>query len=46
MVFDAEPFKGGPTYGASFGRGKIRSELYIDYGDEAANMALFDQLAL
>lgn len=40
------PFKGGPYYAASFGQGgKLRSELYIDYGDAEQNTALFDTLA-
>jgi len=39
-------FKGGPVYSCSFGfGGRARSELYIDYGDAAANDALFEQLA-
>jgi hypothetical protein len=39
-------FKGGPFYAASFAaNGKLRTELYIDYGDEDANLALFEQLA-
>ncbi len=40
------PFKGGSYYSASFAQGgKLRNELYIDTGDQAANAALFDQLA-
>jgi len=40
------PFKGGPYYAASFAQGgKLRTELYIDFGDAQANLALFEQLA-
>jgi hypothetical protein len=40
------PFKGGPYYCASFPLGgKLRTELYIDFGDADANTALFDRLA-
>lgn len=40
------PFKGGPFYTVSFVQGgKLRNELYIDYGDQEANDRLFDQLA-
>lgn len=40
------PFKGGPYYSASFAQGgKLRSELYIDYGDAESNSKLFDALA-
>jgi hypothetical protein len=40
------PFKGGSYYCASFAQnGKLRTELYIDAGDEAANAALFERLA-
>jgi hypothetical protein len=40
------PFKGGSYYCASFAQGgKLRTELYIDAGDQAANAALFDRLA-
>jgi hypothetical protein len=40
------PFKGGPNYTISFAQGgKLRTELYIDFGDADANMALFEQLA-
>ena len=40
------PFKGGSYYAASFAQGgKLRNELYIDAGDQAANAALFEQLA-
>lgn len=37
------PFKGGPRYVAAFNsvQGRIRTELYIDYGDAQANGALF-----
>jgi hypothetical protein len=39
-------FPNGPYYSASFAMGgKLRNELYIDYGDEDANAALFDELA-
>ena len=39
------PFKGGPTYNASFAAGgKLRTELYIDYGNGDANLALFNWL--
>jgi hypothetical protein len=42
----APPFKGGPYYCVSFGQGgKLRSELYIDYGDAEDNTRLFEQLA-
>lgn len=38
-------FKGGPYYSASFAQGgKLRSELYIDYGDAEQNTALFSSL--
>ena len=40
------PFKGGPYYAASFAQGgKLRNELYIDFGDAEANTALFERLA-
>lgn len=40
------PFKGGPRYAVSFVQGgKLRNELYIDFGDADANTALFDRLA-
>jgi hypothetical protein len=40
------PFKGGPYFAASFAAGgRLRSELYIDFGDEVANSQLFEQLA-
>jgi hypothetical protein len=40
------PFKGGPFYSASFAQGgKLRSELYIDYGDAERNTELFESLA-
>jgi hypothetical protein len=40
------PFKGGPYYAVSFPQGgKLRNELYIDFGDADANAALFDRLA-
>ena len=40
------PFKGGPYYAASFAQGgKLRSELYIDYGDAQQNTELFEALA-
>jgi len=40
------PFKGGPYYAVSFPQGgKLRNELYIDFGDAHANAALFDRLA-
>lgn len=41
------PFKGGPNYGVSFGsQGRIKTELYIDYPDDAERaLALFQQLA-
>jgi hypothetical protein len=37
------PFRGGPRYVTAFNsvQGRIRTELYIDYGDEKANTALF-----
>jgi hypothetical protein len=35
----------GITYGASFAQGgRVRTELYIDQGDQEANKALFDRL--
>jgi hypothetical protein len=40
------PFKGGTYYSASFAAGgKLRTELYIDLGDEERNTSLFEQLA-
>ncbi|MFA9430750.1 DUF4268 domain-containing protein [Egicoccus sp. AB-alg2] len=40
------PFKGGSYYSASFAAGgKLRTELYIDFGDEELNRSLFEQLA-
>ena len=40
------PFKGGPYYAFSFAAGgKLRSELYIDFGDAEANSELFAALA-
>jgi Domain of unknown function (DUF4268) len=40
------PFKGGPYYCVSFAQGgRLRNELYIDFGDAGANMALFERLA-
>ena len=42
----ASPFKGGPHYAVSFAHGgKLRTELYIDYGDVERNAALFAALA-
>jgi hypothetical protein len=39
------PFKGGPYYGFSFAQGgRLRTELYIDFGDADANTELFEQL--
>lgn len=39
------PFKGGSYYSAGFAAGgKLRTELYIDFGDETDNLALLDQL--
>ena len=37
------PFKGAPRYVAGFNsvEGRIRTQLYIDYGDAQANGALF-----
>jgi hypothetical protein len=40
------PFKGGTFYSASFAAGgKLRTELYVDLGDEERNTSLFEQLA-
>ena len=40
------PFKGGPYYAFSFAAGgKLRSELYIDFGDAETNTELFASLA-
>lgn len=40
------PFRGGPYYAFSFpSGGKLRTELYIDFGDGDDNMALFKALA-
>ena len=40
------PFKGGPYYAFSFAAGgKLRSELYIDFGDAESNTELFASLA-
>jgi hypothetical protein len=41
------PFKGGPNYGVSFAQhGRIKTELYIDYPDDAERAAgLYSQLA-
>lgn len=40
------PFKGGPYYAASFAQGgKLRNELYIDFGDADRNKQLFDSLS-
>lgn len=40
------PLKGGPYYAVSFAHGgKLRNELYIDYGNAEQNTALFDSLA-
>lgn len=39
------PIKGGPFISASFAAGgRLRHELYIDFGDEARNLALFRSL--
>lgn len=41
----ASPFKGGPIYSYSFARdGRMRVELYIDYGDADRNEHLFKLL--
>lgn len=38
--------KGGPYYGASFAQGgKLRNELYIDFGDAHRNTVLFESLS-
>ncbi len=40
------PFKGGPYYAFSFAAGgKLRNELYIDFGDAGSNSELFAALA-
>jgi hypothetical protein len=40
------PFKGGSYYSSSFAAGgKLRTELYIDFGDEDQNRSVFEQLA-
>ena len=40
------PFKGGPYLSVSFAQGgKLRNELYIDFGDVERNSALFYSLA-
>jgi Domain of unknown function (DUF4268) len=45
-VRTGSPFKGGPYYAASFAQGgKLRTELYIDFGDADANTTLFERLA-
>jgi Domain of unknown function (DUF4268)/TIR domain len=45
-VRTGSPFKGGPYYAAGFAQGgKLRTELYIDFGDADANTALFERLA-
>lgn len=41
------PFKGGPYFAASFAQGgKLRYELYIDFGNGEANTDLFNALSL
>jgi hypothetical protein len=40
------PFRGGSYYSVSFAAGgKLRTELYIDFGDEDQNRSVFEQLA-
>jgi len=40
------PFKGGPFYSSSFAQGeKLRTELYIDFGDAEQNTKLFESLS-
>jgi Domain of unknown function (DUF4268) len=41
------PFKGGPYYSAGFAQGgKLRNELYIDFGDAERNTNLFESLSV
>jgi hypothetical protein len=40
------PIKGGPHYAVSFAQGgKLRSELYIDFGNAPQNASLFESFA-